>query len=242
MSNRQYVQRYLNNARNNAHEQYLSADGQMDGDLMFTANENFFNADSGGGNMGMPKSQPYVIQISNASASAVANFDVFGAYEYIFQGAGGGTWTNGSFTLNGVTISSGLPNVTYQQLLAQSQQSPFSIGTTYIQSVAGAAGQVTQTLTVNTRDANGNQALKPLIPTINPFQNQLSVLTIPQPYRIDGYTKLTIASILASVVFTIQFYPSDNINLARGLAGNTVSRQFGNPQLSGNQVQIVGGQ
>ena len=94
---------------------------------------------------------------------------------------------------------------------------------------------------LNTKDANGNQALKALIPTIDPYQNQTQNLVYKVPYRIDGYTKLTISNILPSVTFQIQFYPSDNINIARGLAQRPAAQQYGNPKIIRSSIAVVGG-
>ena len=232
-----YIRQYMQNARNFANESYLNADGFIDNDMQFTGGDDFFNAD--GAPMAQsgstPTSQPYVINLVNASASAVSNFDVLGAYQYL-QNAG---FSNGSLTISGITISSGIANVTYQQFLYQTMNSPFSVGLTYIQSAT--TGQLTQPLTLNTQDANGNQALKAIIVTIDPYQQQTSVVAVKQLYRIDGYTKLTISSVLASAVVQFQFYPSDNINLARGLAGRPASRQFGNPNIVKSSVAVIGG-
>lgn len=232
-----YIRQYMQNARNFANESYLNADGFIDNDMQFSGGDDFFNADG----MPMaqsgstPTSQPYVINLVNASASAVSNFDVLGAYQYL-QNTG---FSNGSLTISGITISSGIANVTYQQFLYQTMNSPFSVGLTYIQSAT--TGQLTQPLTLNTQDANGNQALKAIIVTIDPYQQQTSVVAVKQLYRIDGYTKITIASVLASAVVQFQFYPSDNINLARGLAGRPASRQFGNPNIVKSSVAVIGG-
>jgi len=232
-----YIRQYMQNARNFANESYLNADGFIDNDMQFTGGDDFFNAD--GAPMAQsgstPTSQPYVINLVNASASAVSNFDVLGAYQYL-QNTG---FVNGSLTISGITISSGIANVTYQQFLYQTMNSPFSVGLTYIQSAT--TGQLTQPLTLNTQDANGNQALKAIIVTIDPYQQQTSVVAVKQLYRIDGYTKLTISSVLASAVVQFQFYPSDNINLARGLAGRPASRQFGNPNIVKSSVAVIGG-
>ena len=232
-----YIRQYMQNARNFANESYLNADGFIDSDMQFTGGDDFFNADGAPMNQNgsTPTSQPYVINLVNASASAVSNFDVLGAYQYV-QNTG---FSNGSLTISGITISSGIANVTYQQFLYQTMNSPFSVGLTYIQSAT--TGQLTQPLTLNTQDANGNQALKAIIVTIDPYQQQTSVVAVKQLYRIDGYTKLTISSVLASAVVQFQFYPSDNINLARGLAGRPASRQFGNPNIVKSSVAVIGG-
>lgn len=233
-----YIKKYLNDARNFANERYLNADGFIDDDLQFTADETFFGADAAPtmGAVSAPTSQPYIITVSNASATAVSNFDVLGSYQYL-QNTG---FTNGSLTISGVTISSAISNVTYQQFLYQTMNNPYSVGLTYIQA-NNVNAQVTQVLSLNTQDANGNQAIKPLIPTVDPYQFQAGIIALKQTYRIDGYTKLTIALVLPSSVFQLFFYPADNINLARGLAGRPVSKQFANPKVVKDQTVVVKG-
>tara|TARA_R110000868_G_scaffold101361_3_gene279074 strand:+ start:4515 stop:5261 length:747 start_codon:yes stop_codon:yes gene_type:complete len=238
-----YIRQYMQNARNFANENYLNADGFIDDDTSyFTGNEDFFNADgmpmASMPQASVPTSQPYIITVSNASATTVSNFDVLGAYQYL-QNTGFNA--SGNLVLSGITISSGISNVTYQQFLYQSMNSPFSVGLTYVQSIAGSQAQITQPMTLNTQDANGNQALKAIIVTIDPYQQQTGVVAVKQLYRIDGYTKITIASVLPSVVFQLQFYPADNINLARGLSGRPASRQYGNPKIVKDSVAVIGG-
>lgn len=252
-----YIEQYMQNARNFANETYLNADGFIDDDTnYFAGGDDFFNADG----MAMaqpqqmasvPTSQPYIITVSNASATTVSNFDVLGAYFYISgtsmpsTPAGTLTFTSGNMVVTGtgfgITVSSGIANVTYQQLLYQSMNSPFSVGMTYIQSIGGSQNQIVQPINLTTQDANGNQAVKAIVVTIDPYQQQTGVVAVKQLYRIDGYTKLTISTVLPSVVFQIQFYPADNINLARGLSGRPASRQFGKPNIVKSSVAVVGG-
>lgn len=250
-----YIRQYMQNARSFANESYLNADGFIDDDLQFTGGDDFFNADgmpTPQAQASVPTSQPYIITVSNASATAVSNFDVLGSYQYINSGASmpstpaaTTTFSAGSLVATGagfaITVSSGISNVTYQQFLYQTMNSPFSVGLTYIQSIGGSQAQITQPMTLNTQDANGNQALKTLVITIDPYQQQTGVVAVKQLYRIDGYTKLTISTVLPNVVFQMQFYPADNINLARGLAGRPASRQFGNPQIVKSSVAVIGG-
>lgn len=251
-----YIEQYMQNARNFANETYLNADGFIDDDTnYFTGGDDFFNAD--GMPMAQPQmasvptSQPYIVTVSNASATTVSNFDVLGAYFYISgtsmpcTPAGTVSFTSGNMLVTGtgfgITISSGIANVTYQQLLYQSMNSPFSVGMTYIQSIGGSQNQIVQPINLTTQDANGNQAVKAIIVTIDPYQQQSGVVAVKQLYRIDGYTKLTVSTVLPSVVFQIQWYPADNINLARGLSGRPASRQFGKPNIVKSSVAVVGG-
>jgi len=237
------VRNYIQFAKDQANEKYSSWTGNS-----APSNGGYANMTglSGGvqsarvqpadGGVNAPQSQPYIITISNASASAVANFDVLGAYTYL-NNAG---FSNGSLTISGVTISSAIANVNYQQFLYQSMNQPFSVGLTYIESVSGTSSQITQTFTLNTQDANGNQLLRTIVPTIDPYQQQSTIVAVKQLYSIDGFTKITFNSIAASVVFRVHFYPSTNINLAAGLQGAAVSQQYGNPNIIGVPTYIQG--
>jgi len=185
------------------------------------------------------QSQPYIITVSNASATAVSSFDVLGAYTYINSATG---WSNGSLTLSGITISSAISNVTYQQFLYQSMNQPFSVGLTYIEGTSGitSSSQITTPFQLNTQDANGNQMLRTIVPTIDPYQQQTTIVAVKQLYAIDGFTKITFASIAASVSFRVHFYPATNVNLASGLTGAPVTQSYGNPNLFGVPTNIVG--
>jgi hypothetical protein len=229
------IRKYLADAQRNAHEGFVNADGFFDDDLSFTASEDFMSANGDTMSAAAPTSQPYIINITN-TGSAVSSFDVLGSYEYI---SSSNFNTSGNYVTGAVTISSAIPNVTYQQMLYQFMNNPFSIGLTYIQSASST--QLLETISVQTKDANGNLAQKPLIPTLDPYQQQTTVLAMRYGYRIDGYTKLILNSVLASTTVKLYLYPSDNINLARGLAGKAVSRDYASPGIVRSQpVKLVG--
>jgi len=229
------IQRYLQMANRSVNEQFVGADGFLDDDMYFTGGQ-FFDTDIVGADGGaaaapavtapsLMRSQPYILTVSNASNAAVT-IDIFGAYIYL-NNAG---FSNGVLTVSNVTITSNLSNVTYYNLLNQSSFSPFTIGSTLISSVNGTTSQVLQPITLTTQDANGNQAVKILTPVVDPYQNQSGIVDLKQPFRIDGFTKLTF-QIFASTSVQFQFYPSDTINVARGLGGNPVSKQYGSPKI-----------
>jgi hypothetical protein len=227
------ISRYLQNANRSLNEQFVGADGFLDDDMYFAGGEDFFTyadgtpapAAAAAAPAASMRSQPYIITVSNASNAAVS-VDIFGAYIYL-NNAG---FSNGSLTVNNVTITSGLSNTTYYNLLNQSSVSPFSIGSTLISSINGVVSQVLQSITLSTQDANGNSAVKILTPVIDPYQQQSGVIELKQPFRIDGFTRLTLQVFAASSV-QFQFYPSDTINIARGLGGNPVSKQYGSPRI-----------
>lgn len=226
------IQRYLQMANRSVNEQFVGVDGFIDDDMYFAGDMgNWFagaNGEADAAPVAAPslmRSQPYIITVSNASNAAVT-IDVFGAYINL-NNAG---FSGGSLTVSNVTITSNLSNVTYYNLLNQSSISPFTIGSTLISSVNGTTSQVLQPITLTTQDANGNQAVKILTPVVDPYQNQSGIVDLKQPFRIDGFTKLTF-SIFASTSVQFQFYPSDTINVARGLGGNPVSKQYGSPKI-----------
>lgn len=225
-----HISKYLHNANRSVNEQFVGVDGFVDDDMNWTGAEDMFSAADGSAAPAasaadLMRSQPYILTVSNASNAAVT-IDVFGAYIYL-NNAG---FSGGSLTVSNVTITSNLSNVTYYNLLNQSSFSPFTIGSTLISSVNGVAAQVLNPITLNTQDANGNQAIKILTPTIDPYQNQSGIVNLKQPFRVDGFTRLTF-NIFASTSVQFQFYPSDTINVARGLAGNPVTKQYGSPRL-----------
>lgn len=244
------VRNYINNARNANSQKFADWTGngsnQNGGFRNMVGNslgangavvgQNQRLASGGNGGNNAPQSQPYIITVSNASAAGVSNFDVLGAFTYINNSG----FSNGNLTVNGVTISSAISNVTYQQFLYQSMNQPFSVGLTYIESLAGSSSQITQTFTLNTQDANGNQLLRTIVPTIDPYQQQSTIVAVKQLYSIDGFTKLTFSSVAASAVFRLHFYPSTNINLAAGLQGSSVAQSYGNPNIVGVPTYIQG--
>lgn len=228
------ISRYLSNAQKNAMESYSNADGFIDSDLSFTGDD-FFNA-GGMGSGNVSTSQPYIIDITSTSGSAVSNFEFLGSYQFINNA---GFQANGNLVLGSITISSGISDVTYQEMLYQFMNNPYSVGMTYIQSAT--ANQVLETLGLNTRDANGNLAQKTLIPIIDPYQQQTNIIALKAAYRIDGFTKMVLRQVLANATVKIYLYPADNINIARALGGQSVSRQFGTPPVTNGQTIRIKG-
>jgi hypothetical protein len=226
------VRKYLASAQNRAMESFANADGFIDDDLSFTGDDFFRNAEGMGGSA--PTSQPYIVDVTSTSGSAVSNFEVLGSFQYINNA---GFQPNGDLVIGSITISSGIPDVSYREMLYQFMNQPYSVGLTYIQSAT--ANQILETVSVNTKDANGNLAQKTLSPIIDPYQQQSTVVAMKYAYRIDGFTKLIIRQVLANATVKLYFFPADNINLSRALTGQSVARQFGNPNvISGQTIKL----
>lgn len=225
------VRKYLASAQRNAMESFANADGFIDEDLSFTGDDFFRNAEGGMMNGNVQTSQPYIVDITSTSGSAVQNFEVLGSYQYINNA---GFTAGGDLVIGSITISSGISDISYREMLYQFMNQPYSVGLTYIQSAT--ANQVLETISVNTKDANGNLAQKTLVPTIDPYQQQTTIIAMKYAYRIDGFTKLVIRQVLANATVKLYFYPADNINLSRALGGNAVAKQFGNPNVVNGQT------
>jgi hypothetical protein len=253
------VQRYLAQSEQDANQKVMNAtgnrkfgaDGFLERSLYFTNDVNnmsefYRHADggNGGGGDAAPQqaqwvSQPYVLQISNASAARVSGVQIWGAATYLDNSLY--TWNNGSLTVNGVTISSLMPSpATYRFILNQSQTNNFTVGRTTLISVSGTATQVLNNMNIQTADGNGNQASKVLTSPLSPMQFQSGVYENNQPYRVDGYTTLAI-DVEASAVFKMFVYYSFNINLARGLGNQPIGNSFAAPQTTPVQpVRMIG--
>ena len=178
------------------------------------------------------KSMPYGFTVSSASGAAVQNFQVLGSYQYINNAGFSSDGT--TLTIGSLTITSAIPGVTYRELLYQAMNNPFTVGQTYI-SCASPTSQVLQVLTVTTKDANGSQVIIPIVPLVDPYQFQAGNNISETEYRLDGYTKITIAQVFAGAVVTFYLYPADNVNPARALSGSPTGRQYGNPGVMRNQ-------
>jgi len=221
------LRKYLADAKK---ESFANMDGFSD-DAYFTGDDFFGATGNGNSGGGAAMSQPYIVNITSTSGAAVQNFEVLGSYQYINNA---GFSAGGDLVIGSVTISSGIPSVSYREMLYQFMNQPYSVGLTYIQSAT--ANQVLETISVNTRDSNGDTAQKTLVPIIDPYQQQDGIIAMKYTYKIDGFTKIIVKQILANASVKLYFYPSDNINLSRALNNSSVSRQYANPAVTGGQT------
>jgi len=177
----------------------------------------------------------YIIQISNASAGAVMNFDVFGASIYLAGNTGGGTWTaNGSLVVNNVTISSVLPNVSYQQILTSSAYKPLTVGGVYLQSVAGSTTQVTDVYQLTSQTAGGDLYQSSIAPILDGYQFQAGITYNNTSFVLETLTKLTWSQIYPLAVFQIRIFPAAIIDNAATLTGGQSNASFNKPVVIGN--------
>lgn len=216
---------FFDSAREAANENFYNMDG-FDDEFDFVDDE-FDNAAGGVG--GASVSQPYIVRLVNTTTADVSDVTMFGAYNAI---ASAGTQT-------GVTKSIAISGLTYTELLYQSMNKPFVVGLTYIDSTNTA--QLTQTVSVTQKDINGNQAIRVLTPTIDPYQQQTTKVAFKYQYKIDGFTTLTLSTLKGSATADFYFYPAETVSTARALSGRRAVRGYRGPGIEKKQQVVLGG-
>ena len=227
--------KYFAQAEEEANESYLdyggypSVDADFD-DYVEAAGGSYMNQTGGpamGG--GAPTSQPYIITISNTTTNSVGSNIIGKAFANI-TASGNGINT-------GVTYTMGISGTTYVEFLYQQLNKPFIVGLTYVD--ASTQAQALKTLQLKVRDTNGNVQERTIVPTVDPYQQQTDILAIRQSWRWDGFTSIAV-DLNASAAATFYFYPSENVNLTRGLAGQSVARGYGNPNVVRQDKVVLG--
>lgn len=213
--------RYFEEALSNVNERFFNAGGDFEFSESFGEN---LNAEGAGASQ--PTSQPYIINIQNTTTTDVSNVVVMGAYSNLIGATNFGNSAS-------IVITYGLTNISYTEFLWQTTNKPFKVGLTYLQS--SNSSQVLSTFTLTHKDANGNLTDKPIVPVIDPYQQQSGNLSVRMAYTVDGFTKFTFSSILASTTLKLYMYPSEKVDLRDAVAGFGASIGYSAPQVSNQQ-------
>ena len=147
---------------------------------------------------------PYVVNVENTTDKPIENVSLFfgnSQNELAFN-------SKGSYVENGLTISSGVPNVTYNHIVKNSITNKINVGLTYVQSTN--TRQVLEKLSIKTQNANGTSAVKVLTPQIDPYQQQTHIVAVKQNYTLDGDTEVIIHKVEPRTFLKMYFYPSIN--------------------------------
>jgi len=227
--------KYFAQAEEDAQEQYLNyggypaVDGDFDDYVEAAGGSQMMNQTGAQGMGGAPTSQPYIITISNTTTDAVPSNIIGKAFANITAANNG--------TNAGVVYTMGISGTTYTEFLYQQLNKPFIVGLTYVD--ASTQPQALKTLQLKVRDTNGNVQQRTIVPTVDPYQQQTDILAIRQSWRWDGFTSIAV-DLIASGSATFYFYPSENVNLTRGLAGQSVARGYGNPNVVRQDKVVLG--
>jgi hypothetical protein len=181
----------------------------------------YSNAEGGGVDM-LKTPAPYQVLVQNTTAGSLT-LVMFGYNQFLLS-------TNFGSSV-GLSVTPAQTNVSYLQLLTQSQNQPFETSLIRVQSTN--ASQVTQIITVTVSDANGQSATLPIITQsyFSSYQQQSGILDVPYSVKIDGNTSLT-STILANTTVTYTFFPAEKVNVAKGLGGQGAVQVYGNPQVN----------
>lgn len=243
---------YFAQAQDDANDDFFNYDGFEDDDFDFVDDEmddfdsfdgdddDAFDMATGGGGQA-PTSQPYIVVIKNTSTAVAHPVTILGSYNTLGQNAP--NWQNSV----AISITMGISGITYQEFLYQSMNKPFVVGLTYYQS--STANQVLETLTLIQKDVNGNESQKTLVPTIDPYQQQSTIIAIKFSYKIDGFTSVVVSSLLGGATAKLYFYPAETSSIARTLTGRRAVSGYGNPnivksdkiKLSASAIRALGG-
>ncbi len=208
----------INAYLNQAQSEYSGFDGSdFDGDdSNFDSNANLdlsfdgsdFDGDSNASGGGAGKqASPYQVSVVNSTAGTLTAV-LFGYNIYQL--------TSNFGSAVGITVTPSQTNVSYLQLLSQSASQPFETSLIRIQSSNNS--QITQIITINSSDANGQSCTIPLITQsyFSANQFQAGILDIPFAVRVDGNTYLSFG-VLANTTVTITLFPREKANLSRNL-------------------------
>ncbi len=210
----------------NLMQPYSEALGNMQGAMVQGANYgNYYGVDAGQAviapSRAIPAKQPtpYQVNVTNTTAGTLT-VTLFGLNTYLL--------TPNFGTSVGVTVTPAQSNVSYLELLQQSAAQPFE--TSLIRIQTSNPSQITQILTLTSKDANGQLCQIPIITqsyfSANQFQS--TILDVPYPVKIDGSTYLTFP-ILGNTTATYTFFPAEKVNIARNLGGGSQQQVYSAP-------------
>lgn len=225
--------RYFQEASQDVHEKFNNAAGDFEaaGDNWEGFDDELMADGDGSEAQAAPTSQPYIINVTNVDVPNLLNVFILGANSNVLFAAP--SFGNAA----AVSITMGIPNITYQEFLFQTMSKPFLVALTYLQS--SNATQILEAVTIRHKDSNGNLCDKPFIPIVDPYQQQTNVLAMKYLYTVDGLTTLTIATLYGSTTLKIYLYPADKIDLRRGLVGKGVQAQYSKPNVVNQQKVTI---
>jgi hypothetical protein len=231
---------YFAQAQDEANENFFNYDG-YDDDFDFVGDEydsfdgdddDAFSMATGESDMA-PTSQPYIVTITNTNTTTAFPVTILGAYTTL-------AFTSPNYQNSAaISITMGIAGVTYGEFLYQSMNKPFVVGLTYLQS--STANQVLETLTLIQKDVNGNESQKTLVPTIDPYQQQSTIIAVKFSYKIDGFTSVVLSRVLASTTAKVYFYPAETSTIARTLTGQRAVAGYGNPNIIKSDKVVLSG-
>lgn len=217
------MKKYFSDAINFANENYSNYDGwdNMSEDTYDYAADQYNYASEGVGHEAKA-SLPFILNIANSTTDDVSSVVFLGANSNLFGATNFGNAAS-------ITITMDNGNVTYTEFLESIKSEPFKVGLMYLQS--SNTSQPFKQLVINYREPNGRETTLPVSPALDPMQQQGGVTIVKHKFPVNAFTKIT-TTILASATLTVRLYPSEQLDISRGLSGRSVGKNFSRPNLS----------
>jgi hypothetical protein len=217
------MKNYFSDAMNFANENYSNYDGwdEMGGGGYDYMADDYAYASEGIG-AEAKASLPFIINIANSTTDDVANVVFLGSNSNLF-----GATNFGNAAAITITMDNG--NVSYTEFLESIKSEPFKVGLMYLQSAN--TSQPFKQLIINYREPNGREVTLPVSPALDPMQQQGGVTIVRHKFPVNAFTKIT-TTILASATLTVRLYPSEQLDISRGLEGRPVGKPYSRPNLS----------
>lgn len=210
------MKNYFKTAENFAMSNYSNYGGDWSNIV-----EQPYNYADGGASASKP-SLPFTFNIANSTTDDVSSVVILGANKNTF-----GATNFGNAAAITITMDTG--SITYTQFLETIKAQPFKVGMIYLQSAN--TSQPFKSLTITYQDVNGVQTTVPVVPLVDPMQNQAGVTVVNQEFVVDGNTEIS-TTILASATLTMRLFPAEQADVARDLAGRGVIKGYSRPNIS----------
>lgn len=224
------MKNYFSDAQNFANDSYSNYDGwdNMGGEGYDYADD--YNYASEGIGAEAKASLPFIINIANSTTDDVSGVVFLGSNSNLFGASNFGN-------VAAITITMDNGNVTYTEFLESIKSEPFKVGLMYLQSAN--ASQPFKQLVIAYREPNGREVTMPVSPALDPMQQQGGVTIVRHKFPVNAFTKIT-TTILASATLTVRLYPSEQLDVSRGLSGRSVGKNYTKPNLSQFQFPSKG--
>jgi hypothetical protein len=218
------MENYFSKAETAAHENFSN----YAGDEWNNFNDDYNYADGNSAETEALASLPFVINIANSTTNDVSSVTILGSNGALFGATNYGN--NAAIT---ITMDNG--DVTYTEFLESIKSEPFKVGMMYLQS--SNTSQPFKQLTITYKETNGRKVTLPISPALDPMQQQSGVTIVRHQFPVNAFTSIS-TTILASATLTMRLYPSQVLDIARSLSGQSVAKGFSRPNLSQFQLPV----
>jgi len=167
-------------------------------------------------------SMPFVISIKNDLDIPIENVSLFSHFnenEISFD-------KKGNYVKDGLSISSDIPEISYKKVCEHLKNNSVEVGLTYIQSLT--QNQMLEPFIFRYANAQGLFFGKKINPTIDPYQQQTTIVAVKNKYTLDENSSIVYTKIKPNTTLKIYFYPEKNIKLNNDFSKSELKETFEN--------------